>query len=121
LCGYRSRGRSLWRDTELSQARLGRQVSIHEQGGGALAGPTGARSSPCALADSSQSTSLPEYGRNAGKAQWKEASSTIVSRCIPSIWIQVTARDWHLVGGHLLLATTGRRARQRAGCIHPGV
>src|SRR5215831_3998517 len=70
------------------QARV--QVSTHEQGGGASVGPTGARSSPYALKDTTQSSSFLECGRDARKAEGRGATRTIVSRCVQHIWRQRT-------------------------------
>ena len=50
---------------EAGQARSANEHT--RKAGGAFAGPKGARSSPCALADSTWVNNLPECGRNAGR------------------------------------------------------
>ncbi len=59
-----------------AQARL--QVSRHAESGGATVGPTGARSNPHALVDSTSSHNTLECGGNAGVPDGLRAAETAV-------------------------------------------
>ncbi len=61
---------------EAGQARM--QMSIHTESGGATVGPTGARSNPHALSDSTWVHNTPEFGRNAGVPDGFSAAETAV-------------------------------------------